>query len=380
MKNNVYKESLVFLRKLLLYTKIEDVINESVKIATRLLDAERATLFIYDYEKEILYSRVGTGLTNQTIELKLDEGVAGWVATNKKIVNIKDVYKDSRFSKVTDSKLRFKTKNMLCAPLISIKGDILGVLQVLNKKRGYFLKRDEQIIEVLAETIASILENFNLVKENELMLKSTIKALSSAIDARDPATKGHSERVSKLAVKIGQQLGYPQERLELLEYAALLHDTGKLGIRDNILLKSGILTPEEFSIMKKHAEFTYSILEQIHYPRHLKNIPFIASAHHEKLDGSGYPKGLTKEQIPEEVRIITVCDVFDALVAHDRPYKKAMAVEQARAILEEGKETLFDPKIVDLLFEKKLYEEVITTLPKKTEQTPLPQLIHNLNT
>lgn len=380
MKNNVYKESLVFLRKLLLYTKIEDVINESVKIATRLLDAERATLFIYDYEKEILYSRVGTGLTNQTIELKLDEGVAGWVATNKKIVNIKDVYKDSRFSKVTDSKLRFKTKNMLCAPLISIKGDILGVLQVLNKKRGYFLKRDEQIIEVLAETIASILENFNLVKENELMLKSTIKALSSAIDARDPATKGHSERVSKLAVKIGQQLGYPQERLELLEYAALLHDTGKLGIRDNILLKSGILTPEEFSIMKKHAEFTYSILEQIHYPRHLKNIPFIASAHHEKLDGSGYPKGLTKEQIPEEVRIITVCDVFDALVAHDRPYKKAMAVEQARAILEEGKETLFDPKIVDLLFEKKLYEEIFATLLKKTEQTPLPQLIHNLNT
>lgn len=380
MKNNVYKESLVFLRKLLLYTKIEDVINESVKIATRLLDAERATLFIYDYEKEILYSRVGTGLTNQTIELKLDEGVAGWVATNKKIVNIKDVYKDSRFSKVTDSKLRFKTKNMLCAPLISIKGDILGVLQVLNKKRGYFLKRDEQIIEVLAETIASILENFNLVKENELMLKSTIKALSSAIDARDPATKGHSERVSKLAVKIGQQLGYPQERLELLEYAALLHDTGKLGIRDNILLKSGILTPEEFSIMKKHAEFTYSILEQIHYPRHLKNIPFIASAHHEKLDGSGYPKGLTKEQIPEEVRIITVCDVFDALVAHDRPYKKAMAVEQARAILEEGKETLFDPKIVDLLFEKKLYEEVFATLLKKTGQSPLPQLIHNLNT
>lgn len=361
--NNVYKESLGFLRKLLLHTKIEDVINESVKIATKLLNAQRATLFIYDYDRDILYSKVGIGLDNQTIELKFDEGIAGWVAKNKKIVNIRDVYSDTRFFTTTDKKLHFKTKNMLCAPLVSLKGDILGVLQVLNKKKGYFLKRDEEIIEVLSETIASIIDNFNLQKENELMLKSTVKALSSAIDARDPVTKGHSERVSKLAVKIGQALGYPPERLELLEYAALLHDTGKLGVRDNVLLKPGILTPEEFTLMKKHSEFTCSILEQIYYPKHLKKIPFIASSHHEKLDGSGYPKGLKSEQIPEETRIITVCDIFDALVAHDRPYKKAMTVEQARKILEDGKGTLLEPKVVDILFEKKLYEGVISQLP-----------------
>ncbi len=372
MQNNIYKESLKFLRNLLLYTKIDDVINDSVKIATKLLNAQRATLFIYDYEKEILYSKIGVEL-NEPIELKLDQGIAGWVAKNKKIVNIKNAYKDTRFSPVTDKELHFTTKNILCAPLISLKGDILGVLQVLNKKKGCFLKRDERIIEVLAETIASIIENFNLQKENEMMLRSTIKTLSSAIDARDPVTRGHSERVSKLAVKIGQALGYPKERLELLEYAALLHDTGKLGIRDNILLKPAILTPDEFAIMKKHSEFTCSILEQIYYPRHLKKVPFIASSHHEKLDGSGYPRGLTGKQIPEEAKIITVCDIFDALIAHDRPYKKAMTVEQARKILEDGKGTLFDPKIIEIFFEKKLYEEVIATLPKVASSEDLIQ-------
>ncbi len=366
IKKDVYKESIKFLRCLLLYKNIEDVIVDSVKIATKLLNAQRATLFIYDYEKDVLFSKSATGLRNQTIELKLDQGIAGWVAKNKKLVNIKNVYKDSRFLDSTDKKFHFKTKNMLCVPLISLKGEIVGVLQILNKNKGYFLKKDENIAEVLAETIASILENFNLQRENEIMLKSTIKALSSAIDARDPVTKGHSERVSKLAVRVGQELGYSQERLQLLEYSALLHDIGKLGIRDNILLKPDILNQEEFLIMKKHTEFTRSILEQIYFPRHLKNIPHIASSHHEKRDGSGYPNGLKDEKIPEEAKIIAVCDIFDALVSHDRPYKKALSVEQARTILQQQKGILLESKIVDLFFDKKIYTEVYPHL-----QTPV---------
>ncbi|MFN7181308.1 MAG: GAF and HD-GYP domain-containing protein [Planctomycetota bacterium] len=368
-KKDIYKESLKFLRRLLLYSKIEDVIDDSVKIATKLLNAQRATLFIYDYNRNILYSKIGTGLKNQTIELTLDRGIAGWVAKNKKLVNIKNVYKDERFLTSTDKKLHFKTKNMLCVPLLSIKNEILGVLQILNKKKGHFLKREEKIAQVLGETLSSILENFNLHQENERMLKSTIKALSSAIDARDPVTKGHSERVSKLAVAIGRELGYSEQRLRLLEYAALLHDIGKLGIRDNILLKPGILTYEEFAVMKSHAEITRSILEQIYFPPHLNNIPYIASSHHEKLDGSGYPKGLKSNQIPEEAKIIAVCDIFDALISHDRPYKKAMSIDQARTILEQQKGIFLDPKIVSLLFNKELYKEVLENPAQQKETT-----------
>jgi putative nucleotidyltransferase with HDIG domain len=368
VKNNIYKEAFHFLKQLLLYQSIDDVIKDSVDIAVKLLNAERATLFIYDDNRDILYSKIALGLAqNQVIELTLDEGIAGWVAKNKKMVNIRNAYKDHRFFTNADKIFGFKTHNILCMPLISIKDEILGVLQVLNKKKGYFTKKDEDIAEVLAETIASILENFNLHQENELMLKSTIKALSSAIDARDPATRGHSERVSKLAVRIGKELGYPPERLRLLEYSALLHDIGKLGVRDNILLKPGVLTTEEYNIMKSHAEFTRKILEEIHFPKQLKSIPLIASSHHEKLDGSGYPKGLSGQQIPEEAKILAVCDIFDALVSYDRPYKKAMSVEEAKAILDYNKGLQLDPQIVDILFEKQLYLGIIPTFTQRRE-------------
>ena len=188
-----------------------------------------------------------------------------------------------------------------------------------------------------------------------MTLKSFLKTLASAVDARDPATAGHSERVARFAINIGKAIGFNETELKMLDYSAALHDVGKIGVPDRVLLKPDKLTPEEFEEMKRHASRTKEILDNMFFARELREIPHIASTHHEKLDGSGYPDGLKADQMTISAKILAIADVYDALVAQDRPYKKAMSHEQAIAILEQGRNTKFDGKILDIFKEKKLY-------------------------
>ncbi|MEK7309347.1 MAG: HD domain-containing phosphohydrolase [Planctomycetota bacterium] len=349
---------------------VDRLLKLIIENSTVILGAERSSIFLMDYDTNELFTRVAQLKEVSEIRFPADKGVAGFAVKNSSLVNIPDAYQDSRFNPAVDKQTGFKTRNILCAPMLNHKNETVGVLQVLNKRKGIFLMEDEALIMALAAQAAVAVENAQLYQEQELTLKSFLKTMGSAIDARDPTTAGHSERVARFAINMGEALGFDETELKMLDYSAALHDVGKIGVPDRVLLKPDKLTPEEFDEMKRHASRTKEILDNMFFARELREIPHIASTHHEKLDGSGYPSGLKSEQMTVSAKILAIADVYDALVAQDRPYKKAMTHEQAIAILEQGRDTKFDGKLLDLFKEKKLYLIERRRLPRFALKLP----------
>ncbi len=203
------------------------------------------------------------------------------------------------------------------------------------------------------EEVLNIFENFIggtilAVKEkarSESLLIASITALANAIDAMSPWTRGHSERVSKIAVEIGETLGLDEHELKTLKIGGLLHDIGKLGIPQSVLNKPAKLDSEEYEVVKKHSEIGFRILEPV---KELKSILPIVLYHHERCNGKGYPRGLTCEEIPLLAKIVAVADVIEAMTA-ERPYKKAHSLEEVFSYLREnaGKDKEFDPEVVE---------------------------------
>ncbi len=194
------------------------------------------------------------------------------------------------------------------------------------------------------------LENFiedlrNAAEDNRQLFLGTVKALAAAIDGKDPYTRGHSERVARFSIAIGESLGLPDDELEKLRISALLHDVGKIGIDDNILKKPAALTDEEYEIMKGHPQKGYKIMSQI--PAMRDFLPGM-HMHHEMMDGRGYPQGLKAEQIPMQARIVSVADTFDAMTT-DRPYQQGMALEDALARIKTFIGTRYDETVVAAL-------------------------------
>lgn len=171
----------------------------------------------------------------------------------------------------------------------------------------------------------------------------TVKSLSQAVEAKDPYTNGHSQRVGEYACCLAERLGLSPKRIENLKIAAILHDIGKIGIYESILNKPGKLTDEEFTMIKQHPEIGVKIIKDIDF---LKDVSKIILSHHERYDGTGYPEGKKHEETVLEAQILSIADVFDALTS-ERPYRSAMSVEEALEIIEHGKGCQFDCKLVD---------------------------------
>jgi putative nucleotidyltransferase with HDIG domain len=180
---------------------------------------------------------------------------------------------------------------------------------------------------------------------------SAIYALAATIDAKDHYTYGHSENVSGYAVALAEAAGFDAEKTDIVKNAGLLHDIGKVGIPESILTKPDKLTEEEYDIMKRHVDISISIIK--HVPGLIKVIPAIMG-HHERYDGKGYPRGIVGENIPIEPRCLCIVDAFDAMTT-DRPYRKALSVDQAVYELRLYSGTQFDPQLVE--FFVKLFEE-----------------------
>jgi putative nucleotidyltransferase with HDIG domain len=180
-----------------------------------------------------------------------------------------------------------------------------------------------------------------------LAYDSTIEGWSKALELRDKETEGHTKRVTELSVQLARQMGFSESAIVQVRRGALLHDIGKMGVPDEILLKPDKLTKEEFDTMKKHTEYAFEWLSPIPFLREAIEIPY---CHHEKWDGTGYPRGLKGEQIPLAARVFAVVDVFDALTV-DRPYRVAMEVPEVLAYIETQSGTHFDPKVVDIFLE-----------------------------
>lgn len=325
-------------------------IAEQTKLA---LNADRCTVFLIDKEKEELWSRVALGLESEEIRFPLNKGLAGHVALTGETIHIKNAYTDSRFNKDIDIQTGYKTKNILCMPIRNIKYEIIGVFQVLNKQDGEFTDYDEDLLLMIGSSAGIALENNILFKSQEKMLQeqkllfsSFIDTLAASIDARDKITSGHSSRVKMYAEIISKELTLDEKTIQTISQAALLHDIGKIGIRDSVLQKEGRLTPDEYEHIKSHVTITHDILSKICASKEFEEVVEIASSHHEKFDGSGYFRHLKGDEIPFGGRILAVADVFDAITSV-RHYRDKMPIKNAIAILVEGNNKHFDKVIVD---------------------------------
>ncbi len=306
---------------------------------------ERGSIFVIDEDHSQLRSIYADGIKQKGIKLHLNLGVAGLIAVTGRSMNIPDTKNDIRFSDAIDLKTGYETRNILGFPIKNHHQEIIGVIEVINKKAGSFTDDDVKIMHGLSSIVAIAVENAQIIEEDEQQFRSIVEVMAASIDAKDKMTAGHSARVTEYAVGIGRELGFSEPDLEVISVAGLLHDYGKLGIADHVLKKPGRLTSQEYSHIKEHVVLTRSILSKMRFSRKYRNVPSIAAAHHEYLDGSGYDSGLTGKEIPFMAKIITVADVFEALTS-DRHYRTALSYEKALAKIEKEAGIKYDEKVI----------------------------------
>ena len=188
--------------------------------------------------------------------------------------------------------------------------------------------------------------NIELYRQQADFLANVVRALTSAIDAKDPYTCGHSDRVARVSVRLAEELGWDSDTLNRVYLSGLLHDIGKIGIDDNVLRKPGRLTDVEYKHIKLHPELGYKILSGM---RQLDDVLPVVLHHHEQWDGKGYPHGLANDNIPLRARVCAVADAYDAM-SSDRPYRKGMPDDKLDAILRKGRGTQWDPAVIDAFF------------------------------
>lgn len=423
--------------------------------------AEGASLYLADPEKnELRFVHVQNErikIPFSSFVLPIDEdSMAGACAARHKIIHVPNVRaipdnETFKFNDSFDKKAGYTTRSILCIPLIKSKGDLVGVVQLINSKReSTFTEEDIEIGKVLAAPIATSLETALLYQDIEKLFEGFVKASVTAIESRDPATSGHSERVADYTINLAKAVGasnskefsiydFSHQTLKELRYAALLHDFGKIGVPEAVLQKEkklypseldsimarakliklghpaiakevdefiefvlrfneptvavedpgkelqkfmnlhyevlgeqiyllnqaemdklsitkGSLNPEDRRIIETHVEHTYKFLSQIPWTRELKRIPPIAHSHHEKLDGTGYPQKLKGSEIPMESQIMAIADIYDALTAPDRPYKKSISAEKAlEFLMEDAARGKMNRELVRLFIDQKSY-------------------------
>jgi len=334
------------------------------------LRADRCTVFLIDEKRKELWSKVAHGIEPGEIRFPLEKGIAGYVATTGNVLNIPDCYKDSRFNPEIDRQTGYRTRSMLTFPMRNKKGEIIGVFQILNKLNGVFTREDEEMLDAISIIASSQIENAQLYEEQEKTFDSFVETLASTIDARDPLTAGHSRRIMLYADEIARLAGFTPDERKILRTSALLHDMGKIGVRESVLTKNSRLTKEEYEHIKQHVVITRNILSKIHFTRENQALPQIASTHHEKLDGSGYPDGLKGDQIPVGGRILAIADVFDALTSF-RHYRDRMDFTRVLDHLESGSGTKYDASLVENFKKIPLYRLVeIMEDGRLSEMTP----------
>ncbi len=448
---------------------------------TKVMEADRSSLFLVDRERNELWSKIAQGLESREIRLDIGRGIAGYVAQTGKTLNTQNAYADPRFNQETDLHTGYRTRSILCSPMLNKLNEVIGVIEVLNKRDGVFTREDEELLLVFSSQAAVAIENAILYEDIQRLFEGFIRASVYAIESRDPATSGHSERVAILTVGLAEKVDrtdsgpyadvrFSSEDLRELRYASLLHDFGKVGVREPVLVKAnklydhdlelllarfkfikkslensylqkklaaaltlgpgcdaeqaaldeelqrrlaevqnqlqfildtssvivpppgaferilevgantfvdedgtrrpylstqeaeslsvgrGNLSREERLEVESHVTHSFRFLCQIPWTKELRRIPAIAYAHHERLDGRGYPNRLRSEDIPIQAKMMRICDVYDALMAMDRPYKRALSPEQALDVLRhEAKDGNLDPELVRIFAEGRVW-------------------------
>jgi len=458
--------------------------------AAAVADADRCSLFILDRDRNELWSKVAQGATTE-IRLPLGSGISGTVAQTGNVINIEDAYADERFNRTFDTTTGYHTKTILCVPMRDAYGEVTGVIQALNKHHGVFTEEDTELLLALGGQAAAAIENALLHDEINRLFEGFVKASVVAIEQRDPTTAGHSDRVAALTVELAKTgehissgpyagLRFNATQLQELRYASLLHDFGKVGVREPVLVKANKLYPHEQDVLRarfqlarkdrqlqsyrtrmeavrqrgeralaeieaeeeaklaaslreldevlefvlacnrptvlaqggferlhqvgklsfrddrdelqpllsageveilsiprgslsveerkeieSHVVHTYNFLKQIPWTRDLRNIPDIAYAHHEKLNGQGYPRAIPDKSIPVQSKMMAISDIYDALTASDRPYKKAVPHVMALDILKKEAESgQLDAELFRVFVEAEIPKRALRAPPR----------------
>jgi putative nucleotidyltransferase with HDIG domain len=326
--------------------QLDPLLDTIMELGMKIMDAEGCSVLLIDEKEKKLQFVAASGAKKEEIKklsLDIGEGVAGWVVQNDRPLLIEDVSKDARFSKRVDEVLRQETKSLICVPL-KVKNRIIGVMEVINKRGNRtFTEGDMALFKPLSAQAAVAIERARLYEDLEDMYISTVKSLAAAIDAKDPYTRGHSERVTRFSLLIARELGLDEKIQKNVQLCALLHDVGKIGVPISVLRKKEKLTDEDWKEIRRHSVLGAEIISPIRQLKEL--IPNIRN-HHERYDGKGYPDNLKGEGIPLIARILAVADTFDALTS-ERPYRNGLSDKAALEEIEVCKGTQLDPACAD---------------------------------
>ncbi|MEW6286741.1 MAG: HD domain-containing phosphohydrolase [Chloroflexota bacterium] len=327
------------------------VLEEVMDRLIELMHAERGFLMLKRPDGRLEFE-IARGIDHVNLEeeaFKVSRTIVERVAATGETILTTNAQEDPRFENQL-SVAAFRLRSILCAPL-KIKDKLIGVIYVDNRARsGIFQVQDQNLITAFADQAAVAIDNAQLFedlqqknRELEEAYQATLEGWVSALDMRDKETEGHTQRVTVLTQRLARFMGVGDEALVHITRGALLHDIGKMAIPDGILLKPGPLTEEERELVKQHPKFAYDMLKRIEFLLPAIDIPY---CHHEKWDGTGYPRGLKGEEIPFAARIFPVVDVWDALTS-DRPYRKGLPLDEVKERIRADAGKHFDPRVVD---------------------------------
>ena len=332
-------------RSILSSLRSTEMLETVTMMIGRLIGCDRTTVVLVDKEKDgFIYSAgFGTDIVQKGAVIPFKNTSTTEVVKSGRYQYAANLREIKGLLPLEERLLNEGFLSHIRIPLVA-KNEIVGVLNLGSKRPSAFTPEDLSTVEKLAYQIGVALENSRLITDLEELFIGTVKSLSSAIDAKSKWTAGHSERVTKFAIKIGKGIGFSEKELRDLELSGLLHDVGKIGTYESILDKAGKLTDEEYAIIKRHPGKGAEILLAI---KQMKDIIPGVKYHHEFYNGKGYPDGLKGENIPLTARILCVADSVDAMSA-DRPYRKGRPMDEIIAELKRCSGSQFDPKIVEI--------------------------------
>ncbi len=354
----------------------DQVLRMLIEQARHFLQVEAVSLFLIDEPNNELVlqmaSQSDTQINVEQIRVPVGKGIIGYVIQTGETVLVEDAHNDQRHYYQVDQSSGFNTRSILAVPLstrsINLGQErgtsqerIIGGLEAINKIDGPFQAEDPELLQILAKGAATVLVVAQLYKDANKLFIDVIQAIIAAIDAKDPYTSGHSQRVSEYSVQIAREMSLDIEKIYQVRLGSLFHDVGKIGISDQILQKNGSLTKDEYQIMKRHPTIGENIMSEVHLMS--AEIPAMVG-HHEHLDGSGYPHGLRGDQISLISRIVAVADVFDAMTSN-RPYRAGLPVDEVFAYLQNNTGTHFDENCVAALIRSYRKGAIRTQIEKR---------------
>jgi len=362
-----------FTSDLLTAQSSEDLSDKLAGFMQRTIKADRCVVLLWNPVRRVLEVSGACGAntlgapSRSVTDLAYNDNVA--------VLSL-DASADARF--LEGESIRFGSiRSVMCAPMGS-KSRLWGVCYVDNTS-GERVFDDEALdfLTAVARQAGTAMENFYLLEEQRRSLESFIRTLAASLDARDDSTAGHSARVGAIALGTAREMGLNDSDCRAVYYAGLLHDYGKIGVRDDVLFKPAGLTAEEYEHVKQHPQHTYRLLSKMRFPEDLADVPLVAASHHERWDGSGYPRGLSGEQIPLGSRIVAVADAYDA-ITEERCYNEPMSPEVALRELTLRTGTYFDPDVIEA-FAAYFGKEIEPRHRQLSERMTMKEPLHEVN-